>query len=131
MKNKLSQERLKKVANGIWTSKLRYGLQLYSKVRTQADQPKNANMDSLQLAPKKLLRVFFLRDRVSIDSMLKKQEIMSVNQIAAQIKLTEIWKAPTKANNRNVLPAYYHHLIGLTRLRLRRERTKNRLYILS
>ena len=49
MKNKINPDRLKKVANGIWTSKLRYGLQLYSKVRTNCQDPTNLNMDRLQV----------------------------------------------------------------------------------
>ncbi len=32
-------------------------------------------------------------DRIKIEDMLKSLQMMSVNQIAAQIKLTEMWKA--------------------------------------
>ena len=96
MKQKKNSKQLKKVANSLWSSKLRYGLQLYSKVRIQETEPKNVLMESLQVAQNKLLRVLegvFIKDKVSIDSMLKKHEMMSVNQTAAQIKLTEIWEA--------------------------------------
>ena len=96
MKNKISADRLKKVASGIWNSKLRYGLQLYAKVRTSAQDPKNSNMEKLQVAQNKLARVLEnvkVSDRTPIKTLPEKQKMLSVNQIAAQIKLTEIWKA--------------------------------------
>ena len=34
-----------------------------------------------------------IRDRVSVNSMLNKFNLLSVNQLAAQIKLTEVWKS--------------------------------------
>ena len=39
LKNQVSQERLRKIAESIWTSKMRYGLQLYGEVR-QTDEAK-------------------------------------------------------------------------------------------
>ena len=67
-KHQVNPKQLQKVANSIWTSKLRYGLQIYSKVRTQDDIPNNASMEALQKAQNKILRVLegvYLRDRVS------------------------------------------------------------------
>ena len=96
MKNKLNPDRLRKVANGIWTSKLRYGLQLYSKVRRNNQDPTNANMDKLQITQNKMARVLenvTLKDKTPTSTLLKNQNMLSVNQISAQIKLTEIWKA--------------------------------------
>ena len=96
MKNKLNLERLRKVAEGIWCSKLRYGLQLYAKVRTNMLDPINPNMNKLQVAQNKLARVLDnvkLTDRRPIKTLLENQKMLSVNQTAAQIKLTEIWKA--------------------------------------
>ena len=34
-----------------------------------------------------------IKDKVSIASMLERQNMLSVNQLQAQIKLTEMWKA--------------------------------------
>ena len=34
-----------------------------------------------------------MKDRTSTVSLLNSQQMMSVNQISAQIKLTEVWKA--------------------------------------
>ena len=39
-----------------------------------------------------------VRDRVSVKSMLAKFDLLSVNQLAAQIKLTEVWKAKNVEN---------------------------------
>ena len=48
LKQQINTKQQKKVANSIWTSKLRYGLQLYAKVRTSNEDPSCANMDALQ-----------------------------------------------------------------------------------
>ena len=96
LRNQVNQERLRKVAESIWTSRLRYGLQLYSKVRLTSECPLTKDMENLQLAQNKLLRTHQnvrIKDKISIASMLDRQKMMSVNQLQAQIKLTEMWKA--------------------------------------
>ena len=101
MKNKISQEKLKKVANSIWTSKLRYGLQLYAKVRTSDEDPTNSLMSKLQGAQHNLARVLenvVLNDRTPVKTLLSNQKMLSVNQISAHIKLTEVWKASNYPN---------------------------------
>ena len=53
-------------------------------------------MKELQKSQNKLLRALTgkkVSDRIKIEDMLKSLQMMSVNQIAAQIKLTEMWKA--------------------------------------
>ena len=58
--------------------------------------PYNANMDKLQVTQNKLARVLenvTMMDRTPTVTLLSNQKMLSVNQIAAQIKLTEIWKA--------------------------------------
>ena len=52
-------------------------------------------MTTLQLTQNNLLRMLNktkVADKVSISSMLNKFGLLSVNQLAAQIKLTEVWK---------------------------------------
>ena len=34
-----------------------------------------------------------IKDKISVESMLKKFNLLSVNQLAAQIKLQEVWKS--------------------------------------
>ncbi len=75
---------------------MRYGLQLYSGVRTTNEQPTSQIMKELQKSQNKLLRALTgkkVSARIKINDMLKSLQMMSVNQIAAQIKLTEMWKA--------------------------------------
>ena len=96
MKNKINVDRLRKVANSIWSSKLRYGLQLYAKVRMNLQDQLNPNIEKLQVAQNKLARVLEnvnLSDKMPTKTLLANQKMLSVNQTAAQIKLSEVWKA--------------------------------------
>ena len=71
-------------------------LQLCTKVQLHEDERKCAVMKSLQLTQNRMLRALNgskIKDRVSISSMLTKFKLISVNQLAAQIKLTEVWKS--------------------------------------
>jgi hypothetical protein len=81
--------KLKEIADSIWVSKLRYGLQLYSEVRTTNEQPTSQIMKELQKSQNKLLRALTgkkVSDRIKIEDMLKSLQMISVNQKAAQIK---------------------------------------------
>ena len=40
LKNQVNKERLRKIADSIWTSKIRYGLQLYGQVRLSYEDKK-------------------------------------------------------------------------------------------
>jgi hypothetical protein len=80
----------------LWTSKLRYGLQLCTEVRLTEEHPKSLYMTMAQRLQNKMLRILdgaLVSDRKSTKTVLENQNmLMSVNQIAAQIKLTEMWK---------------------------------------
>ena len=102
LKNQINTNKIKKVANSIWTSKLRYGLQLYAKTRTTEEHPINKNMGKLQVAQNKLMRTLAnvnITDRPRTKDLLIQNNMLSVNQTSAQIKLTEIWKARNTENN--------------------------------
>ena len=92
----IPQNKLMSVVHSLWISKLRYGLQLYSKVQlTNADKVP-ALMKALQITQNRLLRALNktrTSDKVSIVTMLEKFRMLSVNQLAAEIKLIEVWKA--------------------------------------
>ena len=95
LKNFLNQKALCKVAESIFMSKVRYGLQLMGKVRLSEEDPKNIDLWAIQKAQNKLVRLLAgsrLNDRVSTKSLLDKFAMLSVNQMHAQIKLTEMWK---------------------------------------
>ena len=82
-------------------SKLRYGLQQCIKVLVDEEDKKSAAIKSLQLNQNRMLRAINgtkIKDRISIESMLTKFNLLSVNQLAAQIKLTEVWKASNVEN---------------------------------
>ena len=84
------------VVHSLWMSKLRYGLQLCTRVQIQHEDTKSTAMKSIQQTQNRMLRALNnskIRDRVSVNSMLNKFNLLSVNQLAAQIKLTEVWKS--------------------------------------
>jgi hypothetical protein len=96
MSNHVSKKRLQRIVDSLWTSKLRYGLQLCTEVRLTEDQPKNQVVTMAQRAQNKMIRVLDgsqIVDQKSTKRLLEEQNMLSVNQMAAQIKLTEMWKA--------------------------------------
>ena len=84
------------IVHSLWISKLRYGLQLCTKVQIKNEDSKLATMKDLQLTQNRMLRAINntkIKDKVSIQSMLEKFDLLSVNQLAATIKLQEVWKS--------------------------------------
>ena len=84
------------IVHSLWVSKLRYCLQLCTNVKINGDERKCAAMKSLQLTQNRMLRAINgskVKDKVSVSSLLTKFKLLSVNQLAAQIKLTEVWKS--------------------------------------
>ena len=94
--NFIPNDKLIQLAHAIWMSKLRYGLQLCSYVRIVDSDLKNANMKAAQIAQNKLLRLLnnsTLKDKVSTVKLLENTGMLSVNQLAASIKIAEVWKS--------------------------------------
>ena len=94
---------------------LRYGLALYGKIRWIDEDIKNQEFKDIQKNQNKLLRYLNhtkISDKIRTKSILEKFNILSVNQLNAQIKICDIWKAvnienyPTKVTsvplNKNV-----------------------------
>ena len=80
----------------MFTSKLRYGLQLLGKVRSKNSDPECEDFKAIQLIQNNLMRALNrtkVKDMVSISSLLSKFEMLSINQLNAQVKLAEVWKA--------------------------------------
>ena len=99
IKRQIPRSKLMGIVHALWVSKLRYGLQLCTKVRTQESDLIPASLKSLQLTQNRMLRVLNgtkISDKISIKLMLKKFDLLSVNQLAAKIKLTEVWKSINK-----------------------------------
>ena len=84
------------IVDSLWTSKLRYVLQLWATLRLEETQPKKKVVVDVQKTQNRLLRILERKrigERKSVKDMLKNQSTISVNQMAAQIKMVEIWKA--------------------------------------
>ena len=91
----LPNNKISTIVDAIWTSKLRYGLQLFSEVRVTDDNPQSNIMSQIQKAQNKLLRVLCkvtISDKKSIKDLLSETNMLSVNQMAGQVILTEMWK---------------------------------------
>ena len=96
LKSHLAFKSILKLVDGLFTSKLRYGVQLLGKVRTSTEDTVCAEFKSIQLVQNNLLRTLNgskIKDMVSISSMIEKFNMLSVNQLNASVKLLEIWKA--------------------------------------
>ena len=92
---------------------MRYGVQLYGKVRLQDQDPINSDLKDIQTAQNRMMRTMVgknLSDHVSTSDLLRMTNMLSVNQLNAQIKLVEIWKAsnmdnnPLKLNKKQIVP---------------------------
>ena len=84
------------IIHSLWMSKLRYGLQLCTTVQIALTETRTAAMKSLQKAQNRMLRLINktkIKDKISTHSMLDRFNLLSVNQLAAQIKLIEVWKS--------------------------------------
>ena len=95
LKNFINLESLKKVANSIFVSKIRYGLQLLGKVRLTNEDPTQVELKAIQKVQNKMVRLLngkSLIDKISTKTLLANVNMLSVNQINAQIKITEVYK---------------------------------------
>ena len=113
--NQIPRDKLLQLAHALWMLKLRYGLQLCTNVRTEESELKNGKMKSVQTAQNKLMRMLInasYNDRTSTSVLLKETGLLSVNQLAASIKLCEVWKAenvpnyPVQLEPNQLVPTY-------------------------
>ena len=101
LSGQISSEAMKKVSDSLWTSKMRYGLQLIAEVRTSENQTKRTDINHIQKAQNRMLRTITKTrrlDKIKIKDLLERTNNLSVNQTAAQIKLVEMWKAAKTEN---------------------------------
>ena len=101
LRNHITPEKLRRIVDSLWTSKLRYGLQLWATVRMEDMDSRKSIIVEVQKAQNKLLRVLErkrISDKTPVKEMLDNQKMLSVNQLAAQIKLVEMWKAKNTEN---------------------------------
>ena len=84
------------MADSLFNSKIRYGLQLLGKVRTSGNDGQNQDLLAIQKVQNKLIRFLNnkrISDKISTDTLISNINMTSVNRMNAQIKLTETWKA--------------------------------------
>ena len=96
MKYIILHSHLQKIVDSLYTSKLRYGLPLFGKIKWNQLETQEKWLTDLQLNQNKMLRFMNgskLLDKISTESLLKKFNLLSVNQLNAQMKITEIYKA--------------------------------------
>ena len=110
-------------------SRLRYGLQLYSKAVLNSEDVTSSTLKSLQITQNRMLRCLNrsrISDKISVTSMLEKFGLLSVNQLAVQIKLIEVWKSVNMPGHPLRLEAYNAHNSDLKQaLRARPNRVYN------
>ena len=97
----LNKESLVKIADSLYTSKVRYGLSLYGKVRVVSEDSETQEFKDIQKHQNQLLRFLNnsrVSDKISSKSILNKFNMLSINQINAQIKLSDMWKANNLEN---------------------------------
>ena len=101
LRNHLNNKAIIKVAESIFMSKIRYGIQLLGKVRLLNQAPLNGEIEAIQRIQNKLVRILNgarLLDKISAKTLAEKLGLLSVNQMNAQVKLTEMWKALNSDN---------------------------------
>ena len=106
---------LKKVADGIFMSKLRYGLAIFWPVRITDEDPHTTAVQAIKVVFNRMLRILCgtaKQDKVSVKSMLDRLGWLSINQLAAEIRLIEVWKG---LNLNNGLSDLFEKVEGSTR----------------
>ena len=80
------------MAESLWLSKVRYGIQLCGKIRTKESDPLNKDMKRLQQLQNRMTIKKF-GDRTSSSQLVQKINFLLINQLNCQIKLVEAWKS--------------------------------------
>ena len=95
IKEKIPRHLLKRVADGIFMSQVRYGLPLYCPVKIKDDDPSPGCIDKINVAFNDCLRLLTgnqRSDHASIQSMLKELDWLSLNQLSAETRLVQAWQ---------------------------------------
>ena len=81
---------MSKIVDGLFTSKIRYGLQLYGKVRLNNQDPTNGDLKEMQITQNRMMRLLQggkkLSDQIPTVDLLKVSNMLFMNQLNAQIK---------------------------------------------
>ena len=72
------------------------GLQLFGSVRTKIEDTTDTLLKSIQTTQNKFARYMngtCIADRINTTTIHNERKLLSINQINAQFKLTEVWKS--------------------------------------
>ena len=92
----LPKSLLKRVADAIFCSIIRYELAIFCPIRTLPSDPVPTSISGVKVIYHNLLRFLCNTKRNShttIESMLEKLGWLSINQLSCEIRLIEVWKA--------------------------------------
>ena len=90
-----------KMVNSLYNSKLRYGVPLYGQIRWTEDETSSKIFSDIQLNQNRMMRSLNhskISDKIRTKTIFEKYNMLSVNQINAQVKLNDMWKANNVAN---------------------------------
>ena len=111
LKNHIGKKSLNKIVDGLFTSKITYGVQLFGKVRLNSEDSKNGELGSIQKVQNKMARFLnakTLKDKIPSSDLLNNINMLSVNQLNAKIKIIEVCseyrKIPSKTRMSNIKP---------------------------
>ena len=84
------------VANRIFFSIIRYGLGIFCPIRLTEEDPNPTSIEGVKVIFNDMLRLLCNARRqqhTTIESMLEKMGWLSINQLACEVRLIEVWKA--------------------------------------
>ena len=91
----IPRDHLLPIVHGLLISRIRYGLSLFGSVRTSESDASNHLMSRMQIELNKVLRLVCgkrLSDRISTKDLHQCANVLSVNQMAAECQLREVWR---------------------------------------
>ena len=95
--------------------KLKYGIAIMWPVRINESDPEPLSIKGVKVVFNDMLRLLngvARKDKVSVKSILSKLGWLSINQLVAEVRLVEVWKA---LNTGNTLSNVFEKVEGTTR----------------
>ena len=92
----IPRDHMLKIVDAFFMSHIRYGLAIYGKVRFQSSDPVNQLVRKVQVLLNDALRLVFnvrMEDHVKVEDLLARADMLSVNQLTAEVILCETWKS--------------------------------------
>ena len=89
---RVPNDKLLMIAEAIFNAKLRYGIAVYFKPRLKEEDEKCTIQEPLQVLQNDMLRVLFghkRADKINMEELRKRQDMLSVNQLACYHTLIE------------------------------------------